>query len=263
MDTTNSFLQHGVLGTAVGMAETDVHKLTDQLQSHQLKMNGLRLVELLLFVGLVLTFYIHGVKQQAAAMAKFDTLYNQYQTDAKKTQEDLKVSYEARLDEAKKQTDEANKQVVIVAGIASRNAKAAKDTQEVTKPDRTLLQVAEDAHEHLGYLPVVELDSLLGFPKDAVQGFEVTKIAHDTLSDNLKSETDLYTSAQSQFESSKKNELSLNADLLRQKGLTAECNTSLDALKKVKKPSKFKAAIEKAGLVTIGIAIGKALAAAL
>jgi hypothetical protein len=249
-----------LLKDAVMEAKVDIHKLHDQLQSHQLKMSGMRVVEVALFLGLLLAFYINGVKQQAAAMAKFDTLYAQYQTDTQKTQTEMKASYEARLTESKKQTDEANKQVTIVAGIASRNAKAARDTHEVTQTDRTLQQVAEDAHEHLGVLPTVEPDNLLGFPKESVQVFNATAIDNNRLKDNLASETTLYESAQSQFESSKKNEASLKTDLDKQKGLTTECNTALDALKNVKKPSKFKAALGKVGLVSIGIAIGKAAA---
>lgn len=229
---------NGLLDTA----KVDVHKLQDQLQSHHINLSWFRLAEIALFLGLVFGVYMHSAKVEAANMAKFEVMQSQYKADSDKLREDLKASYESRI-------QEANKQAALATQMTARNAKADKGIQDAKKPDATLTEVATAAHEQLGVTPAIEPDNKLGFDKGEVQDFIATDIDRDRLSQNL-------TDTTAQFESSKKNEVSLTTDLAATKKVGEECKTSLDQLKTVKTPNKFKAALIKVGLFVAGAWLG-------
>ena len=230
---------------AVVKADADIHTLQQQLQSHHVNLSWFRLAEIALFLGLVFGVYIYSTKVDAENMGKFQAISAQYKADTDKLREDLKASYETRI-------QEANKQAALATAMASRNVKADKAIEDVKKPDATLTEVATASKDQLGVTPTVEPDNKLGFEKSEVQDFIATDIDRDRLSQNLADTT-------AQYASSQKNVASLTTDLAASQKVGDECKASLDQLKKVKTPNKFKAALVKVGLFVAGAWLGHQL----
>lgn len=224
----------------------DVKSDIQALQQHHLTLSFLHIAVVVIALFMVGGMYVHEVKREAQQDAKVTQMLEQYKADTAKLQTELKVSFDQRLQDQKA---EAQRQ----QDIDRRDLAAARQQKEIKNPDKTLPQVVIDLDTFLGVKGIVEPDNTVGIGKQDVQNMIGAVEEGKRDSADLADKTDQYQKSQASV-------ASLTADLTKVQGQVKECEGTVAELKKVKKPSKFKAMLGKIGYGAVGFMLGKALA---
>ena len=157
---------------------------------------------------------------------------------------------------ASEQTRQQNaaKVEVITREIQTRDTTADAAIKQVTQPDATLQQVAQDSETYLNAKPILKLDvNALAFTPSQVQGFIATKIDRDRLDGDLKS-------TQAEVALHKQNEATYQADLTAAKVSLDSCQKTVTGYEKAAKRGKWRKFFdnaEKAAIFAGGLYIGK------
>jgi hypothetical protein len=236
MDASN--IQHDIQKVKDEIA-TQVKDAIAAGNKRHVSLNATTIVTIVLFVTLFGFLYVDKVKREAAQMAQYQTLMQDYKTLEAARLSDQKSHYEERL---------LDKQVIIDAQARQleRNRKADEKKTDVLNPANSTEKVQSDSLAILGIKPNLEVNGRLSFQQPEVQTIIGFKVDRDRFEGNFKDkvvEVDSLTSSNK----------SLETDL-------AACNTSVATLtennkklEKIKNPSKARRVIENIASFVAGV----------
>lgn len=222
-----------------------VRSEVDTLKAHHVTLSWFRLAEIVLGMALIGGMYVHTVRSDAEKMGRFQQMFEEYRADSKKAADELKASYEQRLD------DERNRKKVETV-IVDRTQKNDQKKDEVLA-NQDAIKAQSNFYDAYKRSVAIVPDGFT-MPLDTLNQTIVAKMDATTYKANFED-------SQKNYESAKASLASAESDLTKQKGLTAQCDASLKELQKVKTPSKFKRVVGDVFKIGLGILIGKGLGA--
>jgi hypothetical protein len=168
--------------TPIQTAETAVVQTASKLWEYIGKSSTTLIVAGLLALGV---YEVHSkVDEYNAAIAKANADNDVFKTQLKQYQDEQQKD-KALITAAQTKT------VIIEKQIATNDTKTAQVVAEVTKPNETVQQVADEATKYLPETPTITPDSKLAFTPPTVQQFVANKVKLDGALKDMELDTNL------------------------------------------------------------------------
>jgi uncharacterized protein YpmB len=236
------------VGRTMPAIETNVKELIDSLHNHQLKINGLLVVAIVVVLAAFGFFYMHSVRAYENALGKAEEREQQYLKHVDQLQQDVKDA-QSKIQALSEQQNKVQTQIVY------RDKQTDAKIQEVTQPGRDVQKVSEDIRDAYGFIPKNVSPGSLDYVTANVQMFVATKLDRDRLDSALQATKTLLAVEQQKTEI-------LTGQLTACQALQKEATKTVDGYKNVAKKTKFQrvtGALKQVGLLLIVYEIGHKL----